>query len=272
MTGRSLHDALLLVLGHASVRTRLLKGDPTLIPCLGEEEHAVLSRLPAERVDRLARFLARHYYRERLVRLFRYVRLLASRTRRDPVAILSTPQALTILDEAVLGSPDTSERLIRLATAFLTDRDDEIQQAHPYWRDLVDYQAAMFLVEAAGPPTDGTAHPGPHRSPAMRVLELQWDIPTVITHLRTGQWTVSDLLKAPTRLLVARSHQGLVTTVRCPEPIRRLLEALDGQTCPADLAVTVGLTPEQTQNLLQQLCDIGAVLWPGPTEQSGATA
>ena len=73
MTGRSLHDALLTVLSDGPLRARLLTGDTSARGMLGREEWVMLRRVSVERLCRMARFLARHYYRERIVRLFRHI-------------------------------------------------------------------------------------------------------------------------------------------------------------------------------------------------------
>ena len=91
MTGRSTHDALLRLLTSAELRGRAAAGDERVLGALvGVPEAAVLCRADPERLRRLARFLGRHFYRERIVRLFAASRRLARERGRDPLALLDT--------------------------------------------------------------------------------------------------------------------------------------------------------------------------------------
>jgi hypothetical protein len=259
MTGRSLHDALLTVLSDGPLRARLLTGDTSASVVLGREEGVVLRRVSSERLCRMARFLARHYYRERIVRLFRHVRTLAAHTGRDPLAVLDTPAGLASLDQSVLGTPATAERLVSLIEDSLIGNDAAITRAIPYWRDLVRYHATMFRVEAGTPHSAGSQGGTPRRTPSTRILELDWDIPGVIADLRKGAPPVPIANPTPTCLLVARARHGRVTAVRCSQDIRVLVEAADGQRSVDQLALMSGLSVQETEGLLRQLEEIGAI-------------
>ena len=108
MTGRSLHDTLLRVLSHGPLRAQLFDTHDEA-PTVRSDEWHILRRVPKESLRNMARFLARHYYGERIVRLFRHIRRLAPQTGRDPLLILDTPHARAVLDHAVLGSPVTAD-------------------------------------------------------------------------------------------------------------------------------------------------------------------
>jgi len=259
MTGRSLHDALLTLLCDGPLRARLLTGDTSASGTLGREEWVMLRRVSSERLCRLARFLARHYYRERIVRLFRHVRTLAAHTGRDPLAVLTTPAGLASLDQSVLGTTASAERLVSLIEDSLIGSDAAIRRAIPYWRDLVRYHATMFRVEAGAPHSGGGRSEPPRRTPSTRILELDWDIPGVIADLRKGALPVPIANPTPTCLLVARSRHGRVTAVRCSQDIRVLVEAADGQRRVEELARSSGLSFEETEGLLRQLEEIGAI-------------
>lgn len=259
MTGRSLHDALLTVLSDGPLRARLLTGDTSTSGVLGREEWVVLRRVSGERLCRMARFLARHYYRERIVRLFRHARILAPHTGRDPLAVLTTPAGLASLDQSVLGTPASAERLVSLIEDSLIGNDAAIRRAIPYWRDLVRCHATMFRVEAGAPHSGGNPGGTPRRTPSTRILELDWDIPGVIAGLRKGALPVPIANPAPTCLLVARSRHGRVTAVRCPQNIRVLVEAADGQRSVEELARMSGLSGQEIGGLLRQLEEIGAI-------------
>ena len=259
MTGRSLHDALLTVLSDGPLRARLLTGDSSVSGALGREEWVVLSRVSGERLCCMARFLARHFYRERIVRLFRHARTLAPHTGRDPLAVLTTPAGLASLDQSVLGTTASAERVVSLVEDFLIGDDAEIRRAIPYWRDLVRYHATMFRVEAGAPYFGGGQGGPPCRTPSTRTLELDWDIPGVIADLRKGPPPVPIAKPAPTCLLVARARHGRVTAARCSQPIRVLVEAADGQRTVDQLARMSGLSVQEIGGLLPQLEEIGAI-------------
>ncbi|MBI2462400.1 MAG: hypothetical protein HYV61_13095 [Candidatus Rokubacteria bacterium] len=260
MTGRSLHDALLRVLTDAGLRRRLRDGDPAVAEALGGEEAGSLRRADPERLRRLARFFARHFYRERIVRLFRYGRALALAAGRDPLGVLDSVELRALLDEAVLGSPATAEAVARLVEAellgALADR--------PFGSALVAYEGAMFRVEA-GPrgwrapatPRDGL----PVRSPHARLLDLEWNLIPLIAALRAGAGEPPEPPREPTRYLLALSPYGRVTSLRCSAPVARLIEALDGQRSVVEAAATAGLGEAQARELVARLTELGAVEW-----------
>lgn len=260
MTGRSLHDALLRALTDGELRRRLLDGDPTVADALGEAETAVLKRANPERLRRLARFMARHFYRERIVRLFRYSRTLALAKGRDSSVVLESTAFSSLLDSAVLGSPATASAVAQLVEArLLADLSDR-----PYGAALVGYEGAMFRAEA-GPrrwhAPAGARDGIPVRAAHARIIELDWNLTPLIAALRSGASSPPEPVREPTRLLVALSPRGRVTSVRCPDAVLRLLEALDGHTRPAEAARGAGLREGEASALLAKLAEIGAVEW-----------
>jgi hypothetical protein len=269
MSGRSLHDALLTVLADGEARAALLSHQPAhpLIHGIAAEDWTTLSALPAERLAGISRFLARQYYRERIVRLFRAARLLTPITGRDPCTVLQTPAVQPILDGAVLGSRQTAERLLALLEAYLTENDDAIQAALPWWRDLIRYQATLFRVEAGGHEPASEQHTrAPRRAGSSQLLELEWDLPELLRQLRalspSSPADATGLIArhSPTTLLVACGRHGRVTTIRCTPAVRTILEAADGTRDAQTLAQVACLPYEQAVPLLQQLEEIGAIL------------
>ena len=67
-----------------------------------------------ERVERYARFLARHFYYERIVHFFKYSRALARVTGRRPEAVLNQPGFDALLPTVVLGSRASAQAVARL--------------------------------------------------------------------------------------------------------------------------------------------------------------
>jgi hypothetical protein len=49
--------------------------------------------------------------------------------------------------------------------------------------------------------------------------------------------------------------------VRCPDPVLRLLDALDGRRRPAEAAAAAGLREADATAVLGKLVEIGAVEW-----------
>jgi len=259
MTGRSLHDALLRVLTDGGLRQRLLRDDPRVAGVLGADEAGVLARSDRERLQRMARFMARHFYRERIVRLFRYGRALARRAGRDPLELLGSAAFGNLLDSMVLGSEASADSVARLVEGELLE-----MLSVPFGRDLVRYEGTLFRVEA-GPRLwsggDGRQNGFPMRSARTRILELEWDVTALFPALRRGDPAPALPARQPTRLLVALSPQGRVNSVRCPDPLVRFLEALDGRHDAAQAAGAAGLREGDVGRLLEQLTDLGAVEW-----------
>src|SRR5256885_1390049 len=96
------------------------------------------------RVERYARFLARHFYYERIVHFFKYSRALARVTGRAPEAVLTSPAFDALLPTLVLGSRETAMVVARLVTAHIAAGRVSV----PYLADLLRYEEAMMVVEA----------------------------------------------------------------------------------------------------------------------------
>lgn len=227
---------------------------------VGAGEAAILARSDPERLRRMARFMARHFYRERIVRLFRYGRALALSRGRDPLDLLEHPEFQGLLDTVILGSPASAETVAQLVERRLTIDLEE----WPFARDLVRYEGTLFRVEA-GPrhwsAGDGRRDGLPARSAHTRILDLEWDLVPLLAALRRGEPTPPSPKRQPTRFLVALSPRGRVNTVRCPEPLVRFLEALDGKLGVAEAAASAGLLEADAASLIGQLTELGAVEW-----------
>src|SRR5439155_18155949 len=98
------------------------------------------------RLERFARFLARHFYFERVVHFFKYSRALARVTGRRPEAVLHSAGFNALLSTAVLGSRATARAVAALAVNHVRPADGA--QPIPYLNDLLEYEQAMMVVEA----------------------------------------------------------------------------------------------------------------------------
>jgi hypothetical protein len=260
VTGRSLHDALLRVLTSAGLRRRLARPEDTAADALlGADEAAVLRQADGERLRRLARFMGRHFYRERIVRLFAASRRLARDRGEDLLDVLDGPAFDALLESADVGSTETAERVAALVEARMAP----LLTGIPYGRDLLGYEGALFRVEAGPRCWDAGAAGGeaPVRSARARVCVFEWDVTGLVTAVRRGDARLPDPSPGSTRLLVALSPAGRVTTVRCPELVERLLAALDGARTADELARGLGLAEPDVARALRQLTEVGAVEW-----------
>ena len=212
----------------------------------------------------MARFLARHYYAERIVRLFRHARRLAAQTGRDPLLLLDSAQACAVLDDAVLGSSDTVEKMVCLIEAFLLE-DAAIQKRFPYWNDLVLYQATMFRVEARRAQRHTTYLPC--RSATGQIVEFDWDMPAILSSLDSERGQQEVNLRCRSLLLIASSADRHVTSLRCTPHIKRLYEAADGTRTVEELGSMADLSVQQVEEVLAQMKQIGAIHWETPLAQ-----
>lgn len=251
MSDRAVQDALIRALADAPFRAS---------PEWRQRELA-----STERLDRFARFLARHYYYERLVHFFRYSRALARATGRAPEAVLGDADFDRLLPAIILGSRNSAVAVSDFTVAHL--RAGRLAGI-PYHEDLLRYQQAMMVVESGARVWRGGAggadESRPRWSRPMKVegtmlLDLSYDLPIVLPQL-LREW--SDVPQPPaqrTALLIARSAHGRVSVARTTATIETVLELADGRTSLEELARRAGLRPGEVEAALEGLVDIGAV-------------
>jgi len=217
-----------------------------------------------DRVERYARFLARHFYYERIVHFFKYSRALARVTGRAPEAILKGPAFDALLPTLVLGSRETAAAVGRLVTAHVAAGRRPI----PYLADLLRYEEAMMVVEAGArvwrdsDDVEGAGSLGQYRPETVEgtvLLELAYDLPAVLPKLLQPWTEVPQAPERPTRLLVARSPHGRVAVARSDESVAAVIERADGKRTLEELAAGAGLQVAELRQTLQGLVDLGAV-------------
>lgn len=217
------------------------------------------------RVERFARFLARHFYYERLIHFFKYSRALARVTGRSPESVLTGAGFEALLPVLVLGSRASA---IAVAQLVVDHVRAGAREAIPFLDDLLSYEQAMMTVESGARVwRDGSAAAAakqrqwsvPMRVEGTMLLELAYDLPIVLPRL-VQPWTeVPQPPREPTRLLIARSPRGRVSVARTTTTIATLLELADGRKSLDDLAREAGLRPAELEATLEGLVDIGAV-------------
>jgi hypothetical protein len=217
-----------------------------------------------DRVERYARFLARHFYYERIVQFFKYSRSLARVTGRAPEAVLQGDGFDVLLPSVVLGSRDTARAVARLVVAHVASARAPIA----YLADLLRYEEAMMLVEAGprvwrdGGPTEGAGSGeryAPEKVEGTVLLDLQYDLPAVLPELLQPWMEVPRAPERPTQLLVARSPHGRVAVARSDAGIAALVQLADGKRTLEQLAAGAGLAVGDLEATLRGLVELGAV-------------
>ncbi len=217
-----------------------------------------------DRVERYARFLARHFYYERIVHFFKYSRALARVTGRAPEGVLKSPAFDALLPELVLGSREAAGAVARLVTAHVAAGAAPV----PYLADLLRYEAAMMVVEAGArvwrdaDEAEGAGSRERYRPETVEgtvLLELAYDLPAVLPTLLQPWTEVPQALERPTRLLVARSPHGRVAVARSDASVAAVIERADGKRTLEELAAGAGLPVAELRQTLQGLVELGAV-------------
>ncbi len=214
----------------------------------------------AERVERFARFLARHFYHERIVHFFKYSRALARLTGRWPEAVLRQPAFDALLPSAVLGDRATARAVASLVVAHVSGGG-----APAYHAALLRYEEAMMVVEA-GPrlwretgPETGPTDAFPEVVEGTALLTLDYDLPAVLPQLLQPWTTPPQAPQRPTTLIVARSRRGRVAVARANDAVASIVRFADGARSVGDLARAAGVRPAELGTMLRDLTEIGAV-------------
>jgi hypothetical protein len=215
-----------------------------------------------DRLERFARFLARHFYYERVVHFFKYSRALARVTGRPPETILRRPEFDALFPTMVLGSRDTAAVVAELVVEYVRDA---APTGVPYLGDLLRYEQAMMVAEA-GPRRwrdDEAGGSGERSVPVMSegtvLLDLWYDLPAVLP-LLLRPWTVlPEAPLRPVKLLVTRSVHGRVAVARSTGAVERMLALTDGRRTLDDLARAMGVDPSEIAETLRGLVELGAL-------------
>jgi hypothetical protein len=251
MTDRAIQDTLIRALADAPFRS--------------SPDWRVQALADSARLERFARFLARHYYYERLIHFFKYSRVLAKVTGRTPDTVLTGPGFDALLGVLVLGSRASAVAVAKLAVDHVRGGNGSAQV--PYLDDLTAYEQAMMVVESGarvwsdGTGAEATKHQWsvPIRAEGTMLLDFAYDLPAVLPLLLQPWTEVPQPPRQKTRLLIARSPHGRVSVARTSTAIDMLLELADGRKSLDDLAREAGLRPAELQATLEGLVDIGAV-------------
>ena len=242
MNGRALQDEIIRYLSDARLRT----APPASLRLTGNE---------AEKANKFARFLARRYYRDRLLRSFRYSRAFAARTGRRAEEICDREEFEAFLDQCVLGSADSARRAGEMAVAHLSSG----AALFPWWSDLAAYESAHLLQTA----TTERAHPGLHHrpSPNATCIRFEWVLPEMLPSLLTGEAAGEDF-RHPVTLLFSRTHLGRIYVVELDESTAAVFRAVDGARAVEQIAEAAGTGQKQAEEAMNNLVQVGAVEAP----------
>lgn len=232
---RDLQDALINYLSDAQLR-RVAGGSLPFLP--GQEERA----------GRFARFLARRYYRDRLARSFRYS------PRFGPAAdtLVDTPDFDAVLDECVLGSVVSAERVGNLAL----DRLRRLPAPGPWWDDLLQYERLFFLQVASAENAVPAAFLQP--APSARCRPFSWDLPELLLRLKSGAAT-GDELRREVTLLFSRTRWGRIYVVEVDAGTAAVFYAALTHFAPSQIAEATSLPAATVQQALTALAQVGAL-------------
>ena len=244
MDSRALQDELIRYLSDAALRRA--ERFPSSLKLTGAE---------AEKANRFARFLARRYYRDRLVRSFRYSRAFANKTGRRAEEVCDLPECESFLDDCVLGSLASARGAGEMAVAHLAPGE----ALFPWWSDLVAYESAHLLQTA----TTERAQSGPHyrRSSSATCLRLDWALPEMLPRLRKGEVVGEEFHRGVT-LLFSRTHMGKIYVVELDESTAAVFRAVDGSRTVEQVARSAGVKMQQAEEALSSLAQIGAIEAP----------
>jgi len=218
------------------------------------------------RLERFARFLARHFYYERIVHFFKYSRALARVTGRCPEAVLKSADFDALLATAVLGSRETARDVASLAVRHVKEVTPPPQLR--YLNDLLRYEEAMMIAEAGPRVWRDSAHEraagsgepsAPERVEGTALLDLAYDLPAVLPRLLQSWVEVPQAPAQPVKLLIARSPHGRVTVARADAAVASVVELADGRKTLEQLAREAGLRATDLETTLVGLSDLGAV-------------
>lgn len=214
----------------------------------------------AAKANKFARFLARRYYRDRLIRSFRYSRTFAEKTGRRAEDICGREEFEPFLDQCVLGSVDSARSVGEMAVAYLSAG----QNLFPWWGELTAYESAHFLQTA----TTARVQPGPRyrRNPSATCIRFEWALAEMLPRLRKGEPVGEESHRAVT-LLFARTHMGKIYVVELDESTAAVFHATDGSRTVERIAEAAGVPLPQAEEALGNLAQIGAVEAPEASSQ-----
>ena len=240
LTDRDLHDQVIRYLTDA---------DSRLMGSCGE----LLTEADSERAGRFSRFLARRYYRDRLLRGFRHSASLVPESRRAD-QIVDEPRFDSVLAECLLGSLATAQAVGEIAVAALKPMRQDL-----WWNELLEYERAFFLQLAVSDPELADAIPKRGRSTIVRTFSFR--MPELLESLRSHQVSRENV-QGEVTLLFSRTPHGKIYVAEPESAMYSILQSVDGTSSVADVARSAGVSLQEARDSLSRLAQLGAVVMP----------
>jgi hypothetical protein len=218
------------------------------------EQHSFpISKQELPRAERFSRFLARRYYRDRLIRAFRYSHSLSRQINRTAEDVVESASFDGFLQQCVMGSLESARRVAEIAKAHL----NEAPAPGPWWPELFEYEAAFFLQVATSEPESPSERPRRRASAILR--DFGWRMPEIL-HLIRSRQAITEDLEAPVTLLFSRSEHGKIYVVEVDRKTSAMFSLADGIRSVEEIAATAAIPLPVTQQILGALREIGAVV------------
>jgi hypothetical protein len=193
-------------------------------------------------------------YRAHLRASFYNTGLFAANVQRVAEEVVDKPEFAAIMHEAQQGSLDAARRIGEMAVVHL---DSAPNQPGPWWRDLCNYDRAVFMQRAttdAGPPTNR-----PRRGISALCTNFTWNMHQLVKRLKAGE-VIGEELRKPITLLFARNTEGGVQIVEVGGAVERVFRATNGLRMVEQIASAADVPLAETQQILRALAGIGAVV------------
>ncbi|MBV9073546.1 MAG: hypothetical protein JOZ10_07950 [Acidobacteria bacterium] len=206
----------------------------------------------ANRARRFSRFLARRYYRDRLSRGFRYVRMLIPKFSVEQ--LIDSPGFDSILGECVLGSFNTSSLVAEFAVSAL-----RTAQPQPWWSELLEYERAFFLQLATSEFAPAAAFPRKQLSTVLHAFDIP--ISELLSRIR-GKAELESISRGQSILLFSRTQHGTIYAAELDSLTANVFASVDGISTSREIAARCALSEAEVDRILQMLADIGSIALP----------
>jgi hypothetical protein len=196
---------------------------------------------------------ARDFYRDCMLKSFGHTALFSAQTGRVAEDVMNMPQFDAVLRECPAGSLDAARRIGDMISVHL---DGAQNQPGTWWRELCAYEKNYFMQVATTQPA--TPANRPRRGVSAVCANFKWNMPELVTRLKSGE-AIADDLRRNVTLLFARGQEGNVNIVEVGPPVEKVFRATNGLRTIEQIASAADVSSDETQKVLATLADIGAV-------------
>jgi hypothetical protein len=227
-----------------------------------------IAELMEEHADPVAR--AHAFYQESLKRAFKgSTAMLANGTYhrgRNAMDALDAKSVKPFLAEAVLGKFESAKSIGEQAMVRMWTVDPSgAVSPQEWWRNLLDYEYALFLQLAS----DFVARTmtRPIQTPSATLRSYSWDIRGAITNANNPDFKSSEFNPKAfegkvQHLLFSRNSANEVHITELTIEEAAVFMAVNGKRSPLEIAQECGVEEKIVRSLLQQMAQCGAILSP----------